>query len=455
MKKEKGLSGRAIQAMVVLLLLSFIIPTEVHAGQNRSGESKAVFEFMPGGGEEAEPTPIVDPELPQYSIEPDADENGENGVTGNTAELRIDYVSNFSFGSQPISSHEQVFHAALIQADAEHTADGRIEVPAFVQVTDLRGTARGWTLSVRQNDYFTVSSGEYTGTRLTGARLILSNIRTNAVLTEERAEAVREEIIFDTVGEYHNLMTASGGQGTGIQVAHFGEYDQGQKNSALSSVSLEVPAAVRKIAAPYQTSFTWLLADVPANGDEDGDIGEKIDDAEEGDLVDIDGDEWIILSKDEKNGTAELIRKEIVAERVYQKQLSRDWQWSTSELRSWLRTEFINTLSEEFRNMIMVVPKSTKLPSDGNGSHYTESDETVYLLGRNEYTIYSERYEELHVAAVKYWWLRDASTAYQMDDDDNRWGTAYAVEGDGTGRVWQRATDTESGIRPVVTVSYK
>lgn len=441
-------AGRKIGSIILLMTFILTLPAEAYAAPSGEPESSAVLEFTEGEG----PTTIVDPEKPVYSIDPHEDENGETGVTNNRGSLRIDYVSNFKFGSQAVQSGSQQFHAALIPADAEHTESGYIEVPNFVQLSDLRGTKAGWTLSVKQDDYFKVTSGELEGREMTGARITLDNIITNTARQENAVQTAADKITFTAIGEYYHLMTAVKGEGTGTHVAHFGEYNQGQKESARNSVILEIPAGIEKTIAPYQTSFTWLLADVPDNGGEDPDPGEEIDETDEGGEVEIDDTEWIILSKDEESGMAELIRKDIVAERPYQPKTGGiEWEWGTSDIREWLRTDFRNTLSAKFQAMITEVTKETHLPAPyGSWGATREISETVYLLDLNEYRYYLSRYPKLYEASAD-WWLRTPYHLFASYDD----GFVFAVENTNRNKIWQTATYVLRGVRPVVTVKYK
>lgn len=164
-------------------------------------------------------------------------------------ELTLDFVSSFDFGTHPISVDNEVYTAAPQKLD-----DGR-EVPNYAQVTDLRGSAAGWTLSVQQKGQF-VSVKE--GSELEGAQIKFTNGQVASESTStpkdvansaELAPGVTEKLVFSNIGE-----------GTGTWV-----YGLGDDATKGSSVELAVPGKSFKAADAYKTVLTWSLSDVPTN----------------------------------------------------------------------------------------------------------------------------------------------------------------------------------------------
>ncbi len=219
-------------------------------------------------------TPPVDPEEPDTDIEPDDKDDEEGGSTGNTGDLRIDYVSNFRFGSHKIGAGTQTLYAKTVKATA---ANGeRIDVPNYVQLTDLRGTGAGWNLTVSQDGQFESADGDL----LNGAQLKITNIQT-ASNNENGPVAVPADHAITLIpgGSKDLVIRAEEGTGYGTHIAHFGTTRTGDETSGAKSVILEIPGSTTILQKVYKTSLTWTLSDTP--GGNYGGIGIDIDDQNE------------------------------------------------------------------------------------------------------------------------------------------------------------------------------
>ncbi|MFH7833128.1 WxL domain-containing protein [Bacillus luti] len=194
-----------------------------------------------------------DPKDPKDPKNPDDPENPEdnNHEVGTQGPLSIDYVSNFHFGKHNISGSNQVYYAKL---DTVKAKGGNKEVPNFVQVTDNRGTNKGWKLTVKQNDQFKAGTEE-----LTGAELKLSNPFVNSATDKKYAPAAKE-VTLNPDGSTQEVAIAEAGKGMGTWTTAYGQdIEQGS-----NSVSLSVPGTTAKVKdTKYKTSLTWSLEDTP------------------------------------------------------------------------------------------------------------------------------------------------------------------------------------------------
>lgn len=192
-----------------------------------------------------EPVNPVDPEEPENPVDP------VNPVDPTEGPLSVDYASSFNFGEQKVTGTSKVYHADL---DKFKDNDGNIvERTNFVQVSDNRGTAGGWQLSVTQGKQFTGANAE----ELKGAELSLNNV-TAVTPGSGTAPAVGTSVTL-TPGSASILMTAAKDTGTGTWLARFGQNSENGK----TSVQLKVPGAAAK-ATNYSTDLTWTLTDSPA-----------------------------------------------------------------------------------------------------------------------------------------------------------------------------------------------
>lgn len=162
-------------------------------------------------------------------------------------ELTLDFASSFDFGVHPISVKDEIYAAAPQKLD-----DGR-EVPNYIQISDLRGSAAGWTLSVQQKNQFVsiIKNNELIGAQIkfNNGKVISESINKPKDIVESvnLTPKVTEKLIFSDLNE-----------GTGTWV-----YLLGDDVTKGSSVELSVPGKTFKESDAYKTVLTWLLSDVP------------------------------------------------------------------------------------------------------------------------------------------------------------------------------------------------
>lgn len=179
-----------------------------------------------------------DPDNPVGPIDPiDPDDNPpSNDPTGNTGDLRIDYISNIDFGTQTISGKTETYIA---------------EKPASLtesQVSDLRGTGAGWHLQV---NYDTEKPGFTSEDKtLSGAELTLPSGTAKSVADNKATPPATSEVVVN--GAAQNIMTAAANTGLGTWAD---EMDT-------ANVSLKVPSG--NLVGDYTATLVWTLSDAPA-----------------------------------------------------------------------------------------------------------------------------------------------------------------------------------------------
>ena len=179
-----------------------------------------------------------DPDNPVGPIDPiDPDDNPpSNDPTGNTGDLRIDYISNIDFGTQTISGKTETYIA---------------EKPASLtesQVSDLRGTGAGWHLQV---NYDTEKPGFTSEDKtLSGAELTLPAGTPETVEDNSSAAPATSKVVVNN--DAQNIMSAAANTGLGTWAD---EMEPG-------NVTLKVPSG--NLVGDYTATLVWTLSDAPA-----------------------------------------------------------------------------------------------------------------------------------------------------------------------------------------------
>lgn len=224
-------------------------------------------------------TPPTDPEEPGKQVDP-----GPGPKTSGS--LRIDFVSALTFGKQEITQTNRVYpsHAQLFHD--ETTARGY-----YIQITDERQRADGWTLQVKQETQFTNSVIQKAEEKeLRGAVLSFDKGHADSLGASvmKAPEVTRDTIALHAIGESYEVAKAEPDTGMGIWTIEFGQSGkedtnilstlsplldkEGQpvmdetfnKNSYTNSaVTLTVPDSVPIYPVQYETEITWILAKLP------------------------------------------------------------------------------------------------------------------------------------------------------------------------------------------------
>lgn len=199
--------------------------------------------------------------LPVDPLDPETEVDPENKpeLPEDQGLLSIDFVSQFQFGAQAISSQDQTYYAQpqrLLNPDG--TVNTEEQRPNYVQISDRRNTdaRNGWQLAVTQKEQF----ASKTGHTLEGASLRLMN---QQAVTAQGGEAPSLQVTNPLTlvpGNKRTLIRAEGTEGQGTWIYRFGD---GQ--SAGESVALEIPKGTSAEATAYQTTLIWELSSVPGN----------------------------------------------------------------------------------------------------------------------------------------------------------------------------------------------
>lgn len=213
-----------------------------------SSDNKITFESG-GGGDVTNP---VDPEDPDTEVDPDEKED----PTGNTGELRLDVVPVFDFGTKKITTGEKEYSAEL-PVDATSTE----EIPYYVQVTDVRGTGAGWSLTAKLTDQFT--DGTHT---LDGATIALANVASEAQTgTTAPTSTTDGSLEYDAVNDKSiKIASAAANEGMGVSAVRFGDTARyGSTLTADDSVKLTIPGTTQVYANTYKATIKWTLGATP------------------------------------------------------------------------------------------------------------------------------------------------------------------------------------------------
>lgn len=199
--------------------------------------------------------PPVDPLDPEVEVDPE----NKPDLPENQGLLSIDYVSQYNFGTQAISAHDQTYYAMpqrLLNEDG--TVNETEERPNYVQISDRRSEneRNGWQLAVTQKEQFK----DQEENELEGARLNLSNQQLVTVQGGQSPSLQAVNPLTLVPGNKRTLIRAEGTEGTGTWIYRFGDSE-----TAGESVTLNVPKGTNPEATTYSTTLVWELSAVPDN----------------------------------------------------------------------------------------------------------------------------------------------------------------------------------------------
>jgi len=184
-----------------------------------------------------------------------------SGLTANAADTT--QTSNgtvgFEGGSITIDNGDTDLSAASLDfgtnkiqlANTDNNYDNTNKAAA-VSVVDLRGTAAGWDLRVKQNAVFKNDKAA-TNQELTGAILTLNGVLDANASTTGADATIGTGVALDTINSDKSLMAAATGKGNGKNVAN------------IASSQLMVPKTTARAEGSYSTTLTWSLNATPAN----------------------------------------------------------------------------------------------------------------------------------------------------------------------------------------------
>lgn len=220
-KVKKFLTASAVAGV---LLGATTLAGDVYAVGSHN--SNATIKFT----EPTDDVNVLDPTDPEKTLDPQPNE----GKTGDTGPLTLDYVTNLDFGTHAVSIAEKTYTA---------TNDPQ----PFTQVTDRRGTSDGWRLTVQAATF--QSKGQNT---LPGASLTFENGTAVSNLTDLTEPTVSDPINVITGGGAVTVTTANAGQGRGTWVTRWSKDD----------VKLTIPQGTAK-EGTHTSQLTWTLSNAP------------------------------------------------------------------------------------------------------------------------------------------------------------------------------------------------
>jgi hypothetical protein len=193
--------------------------------------------------------------------------------TKHVGALTLDAVTGFYFSDITLSSYGEEAYAIVARDKINgekppiDTGLGDRGYTLGAQVTDVRGTGAGWTLTASVSKF---TAGEKI---LKGAifSFPVSSVYSDRFSDEEDAPPTSKEAIFDTPNVELPILVAEADTGLGSWLIHFGSDDRGinypwhmDKNGNFhryGGPSLYVPQG--NLAGNYVAAITWSLRDAP------------------------------------------------------------------------------------------------------------------------------------------------------------------------------------------------
>ena len=151
---------KTIKLTVIGTILTGVILSggTIFAAEEKTRETDAYIKFKDSDGEIVDPVDPVDPKTPVTPINPVDPTNPVK--PGTKGPLSLDYASELFFKEVPMSSQNKDYFAETITVSNKEGDANKRQVPLYAQITDDRGTAKGWTLSVKQNGQFKTKGGD-------------------------------------------------------------------------------------------------------------------------------------------------------------------------------------------------------------------------------------------------------------------------------------------------------
>ncbi|WP_010052766.1 WxL domain-containing protein [Carnobacterium maltaromaticum] len=193
--------------------------------------------------------------------------------TKHIGSLTIDAVTGFKFSEITLSSYGKEVYAIVardeVNGETPPIDTGLLDrgYTLAAQVTDVRGTGAGWTLTASISDF---SDGEK---KLKGAifSFPVSAVYSDRFSEEEEAAPISKEAVFDTSNVELPILVAEPDTGLGSWIIFFDTDDRGisypwlmDKNGNFhryGGPSLYVPSG--NLAGNYVAAITWSLRDAP------------------------------------------------------------------------------------------------------------------------------------------------------------------------------------------------
>lgn len=228
--KKKKLVKVNLLTFAVLVSSISCICINVHADE---GTSNATVKVNPSS-QQTDPHDPTDPN--QMNVPPKDSIDVGNMGTGESGDLTMDYLPNLFFEDGHLSDEK-----------AEYSL---VNTHPFIQVSDYRGSDKGWQISV-QSSKLTSKDGD----EIRGANIHFNKAQIKTMDDNTSDAPTLNSTMVATNQTTTNLLTATKDTGRGTWLATF-------ENK--HAITLEVPANEGKVNHTYKLTLTWLLADTPA-----------------------------------------------------------------------------------------------------------------------------------------------------------------------------------------------
>ncbi|MBO0468692.1 WxL domain-containing protein [Enterococcus plantarum] len=257
---------RKVTGLMSIAILGAVMINSTSAfAETKTRKTDAVIKFTPPGDGEGPVDPVdpTDPSIPVTPIDPtDPTKPVDPGTNG---PLSLDYASSLSFSEQKITTKDKIYYADMQQLIDPEKGEEPYKSANYVQMTDLRGTLAGWSLSVQQNGQFKTEDGD----ELKGAQLQFNHGK-HATISESAAPSQVQETITlnaDGTGSASNVMAAKVNEGGGTHILRFGSDDAEtpEESTIAKGVQLSVPGKSEKLLKKYATTLTWTISSIPTN----------------------------------------------------------------------------------------------------------------------------------------------------------------------------------------------
>lgn len=194
-------------------------------GKNAKSNATVLFEEN-----KSATNPIVPPVAPEDST----DKNGPDVPTGNTEPLRIDVAPNFHFGKFVVGTGVKTTNNTRKHSN--------------LQVTDGRGTLKGWIVSVARTDF-------KNGTHILPAVLTLTpgEVKDSTNQTVNLSGNVKNKVMVNSIAQ--PIFSASENEGGGTYYQNF----DGEK----ATLAFNSDVAKKDL---YTSELTWTLASAVNEG---------------------------------------------------------------------------------------------------------------------------------------------------------------------------------------------
>lgn len=209
--------------------------------------SEATVNFVPAG-ENADAPTVLDPSTPEIPYVPESESSDPTDVTtGETGPLTLDFVSNIEFSEQEVSEKAQIYKTVTLRP--------------FIQVTDRRGSGKGWKVTARVGSFTT--EGDASVDSLKGSVITLLNGDVNSNNTVTPPSEIKNPVVLETEASISSdIVEASEGEGMGSWITHWFPKANEEDDAKNSNVTLTVPGGVATTGT-HTAEITWTLEVTP------------------------------------------------------------------------------------------------------------------------------------------------------------------------------------------------